>query len=64
MNCPLVQASELDFQIWNANLSMKCEAKMAAYGGHVSTSISVSYAGLYVSFSFLRKFLHFLKSSL
>ena len=55
-------ASELDFHIWNANWPMKCEAKMAAYGGQFCTSISVPFAGLYVSFS-LPHFLHFLKIS-
>ena len=40
---------------------MKSEAKMAAHGGQFWTSVSVPYAGLYVSFSLPRDFLHFLK---
>ena len=56
--------SELDFHIWNANWPMKCEAKMAAHGGQFCTSVPVPYAGLYVSFSLPRDFLHFLKISL
>ena len=53
--------SELDFHIWNANWPMKSEAKMAARGGQFCMSVSVPYAGLFVSFSFPRDFLHFLK---
>ena len=57
-------ASELDFHIWNANWPMKSEAKMATYGGQFWTSVLVPYAGLYVSFSLPRDFLHFLTSFL
>ena len=56
--------SELDFHIWNANWPMKCEAKMAVHGGQFWTSVSVLYAGLYVSFSLLRDSLLFWKFSL
>ena len=52
---------EHDFHIWNANWPMKSEAKMAAYGGQFCTSVLVPYAGLYISFSLPRDFLHFLK---
>ena len=38
---------------------MQCEAKVAAHGGKFCTSVSVSYAGLYVSFSLTRDFLQF-----
>ena len=38
---------------------MKSEAKMAAHGGQFWTSVSVPYAGLYVSSSLLRDFLLF-----
>ena len=38
---------------------MKSEAKMAAHGGQFWTSVSVPYAGMYVSFSLLRDFLLF-----
>ena len=43
---------------------MKCEAKMAAYGGQFCTSVLVPYAGLYVSFGLPRDVLHFLKNFL
>ena len=56
-----MQHSELDFHIWNANLPMKSEAVMAAHGGQFCTSVSVPYAGMYVSFSLPRDFLLFLK---
>ena len=58
------QWSELDFHIWNANCPMKSEAKMAAHGSQFWTSVSVPYAGLYVSFSLPRHCLLFLKISL
>ena len=57
-------SSGLNFHIWNANWPMKTEAKMAANGGQFRTSVSVPYAGLYVSFSLPRDFLHFLTSFL
>ena len=38
---------------------MKSEAKMAAHAVQFWTSVSVPYAGLYVSFSLLRDFLLF-----
>ena len=53
-----------NFYILNANWPTKSEAKMATYGGQLCTSVSVSYAGLYVSFSLPRDFLYFLKSFL
>ena len=40
---------------------MKSEAKMAVHGLKFWTSVSVLYAGLHVSFSLPREFLHFLK---
>ena len=51
--------SDLNLHIWNANWPMKSEAKMAAHEGQFWTSVSVSYAGLYASFSLQRDFLHF-----
>ena len=54
-----VATSELDFYIWNANWPMKCEAKMAAYGGQFCTSVLVSYTVMYVKFSLSRDIFHF-----
>ena len=56
-----VVTSELNFHLWNANWPMKSEAKMAAHGGQFCTSVSVPYAGLYVSFNLPLDFLNFLK---
>ena len=44
--CPI---SELYFYNWNANWSMKCEAKMAACGGRFRTSVLVSHVIFYTS---------------
>ena len=57
----LSYTSELNIHIWNANWPMKSEAKMVAHGEQFWTSVSVFYAGLYVSFSLPRDFLPFLK---
>ena len=40
---------------------MKSEAEMVAHGGQFWTSVSVTYAGFYVSFSLPRDFLLFPK---
>ena len=53
-------SSELNLHIWNANWPMKSKAKMAAHGGQFWTSVSVSYAGLYVRFSLPHNIFHFL----
>ena len=50
--------NELDFNIWNANWPVKCEAEMAAHVGQFCTSVLVPYAASYVSLSLRRGFLH------
>ena len=55
-----LQASELNFHIWNANsrsfARVKSEPKMAAHGGKFWTSVSVLLVVLYVTSSRLQDF--------